>query len=54
MDGLIEMNLCSHRYDVESAFDVKTLSTRVALEMHGRAALDPPLTWLAKYQYGGA
>lgn len=44
IDGLIEANLCRHRFDVDGAVDVQPLTTRVALEVHRRATLDPPAT----------
>ena len=44
IDGLIEANLCRHRLNVDGTVDVQPLTTGVALEMHRRAALDPPAT----------
>ena len=44
IDGLIEANPCRHRLDVDGAVDVQPQTTRVALEMHGLAALEPPAT----------
>ena len=44
IDGLIEANLCRHRLNVDGTVDVQPLTTRNALEMHGRAELDLPAT----------